>query len=280
MGFTRTAAVTSPIDEQARWWRRAVSAVGVAALMLFACCTLAHGQNYPVVEWINQSGGNAVTSLNGSGSFVTDFKGTDDVMVSLLTGSVNSIYQENFGGPTPGNNPSYVTDFVGSPLNGTGNGVPGVILTLETGFDAERTSLQFDFAQPLTPADRFLIADIDNNEQYQIEAFVQNELVYQSVDLTGWTHESLTGQTGVLPDSRWAIWYPQIGLLDSNAGGNINEPLDALTPDQDIDRITITELRGGGTVVVQFISVPEPTAWVTALLAFSGFLTIPRRMRE
>ena len=84
---------------------------------------------------------------------------------------------------------------------------------------------------------------------------------YQPVSLTGWLHESFSGQTGVVPNASWATWDPAAGTLTSPAhdpGATLNEPLDVLTPDQSVERIVFTKLAGnGGNAIIQIV---EPSA--------------------
>ncbi len=220
----------------------------------------AYAQNIPAVHLINDASQDAKTVLNSGVPFTTDFRGSGDVVITELAGTVNSLYADNYGGSTPGNNPGYLTTFVGATANGTGSGTAGGFSLLETNYGAPYLSLQYDFAQPLTSADRILVADTDNAEQYQVQAYRLVNGAYQAVSLAGWVHESFSGQTGTTPNASWPIWDPTTGTLTSNTGGAghlLNEPLDVLTPDQPVDRIVFTKLDGSdGSAAIQIIEVP------------------------
>ena len=223
--------------------------------------SLACAQNLPAVHLINDSSQDAKTVLNSGAPFTTDFRGSGDVVLKALSGAVNnSLYTDNFGGTTPGNNPGYLTTFVGATASGTGSGTAGGLTLLETNLGGTNLSLQYDFAQPLTSVDRILIADTDNDEQYQVQAYRLVNGAYQAVSLAGWVHESFSGQTSTTPNASSASWDPTTGTLTSNAGGaghNLNEPLDVLTPDQPVDRIVFTKLAGSdGSGEIQIIEVP------------------------
>jgi hypothetical protein len=104
---------------------------------------------------LRQLGGRQVRQLHehipNSDSFTTNFRGSNDVTVTLVSGNGPAAYTEWFGGASSGNNPGYLgylKNFVGSFNDGTGGDGVGVIQTLEmTG--GSTNSLQFDFAQSL-----------------------------------------------------------------------------------------------------------------------------------
>ena len=195
------------------------------------------------IHWINDSNQPIGNVLNG-GPFTTSFRTSNDVTVSELSGFTSGHFVDNFGGPTPGNNPDYVTTFVGSTSNGTGNGTAGQVAFLDMAGTATG-SMQFDFAQPLTPADRLLFVDIDSTEQYHIEAFSLVSSTYVPLSLLGWTYATFSGQTGVAPDSRWPSWDAVNGLLTATSSA-LNEELSVLTPDQLISRLVISKTTGAG----------------------------------
>jgi hypothetical protein len=224
------------------------------------------------VHWINSSGKNAVTELNAGRVFVTDFKGSNDLTVTESFGGVNSIYTDTFTG-SPGNNPAYLSNFLGSSTNGTGNGNPGALSFLESCFCAN--TLQFDFSQPLTAGDRIVIADIDFNEKIQISAFSLVGADYVPVSLAGWLEQSFTGMTGTLPNSTWASWNASNGLFTAGSASNLNEPLNVLVPDQAISRVVFSKFNtpSPASTEIQFIAnagiLPEPS---TILLGGIGGL--------
>ena len=218
---------------------------------------LAYGQNLPVIHWINRSGQRADTVLNSGTLFVTDYKGSNDVTITRLTGSLNSIYSETYGGPTPGNNPSYVTNFIGVATNGTGDGTAGKMSLLETTLAAVDCSFQFDFVIPLTPKDHFLLSDVDAGEKYSLQAYLKAGSTYQLVSLTNWTCQFCSGQTGLLPNGSWPIWDAANGTLTASSSAGLNEPLVILTPDRTIDRVVLNKLPvGSGSLALQFLEEP------------------------
>ena len=250
---------------------QAVVRAGLCTVASVLFGSLACAQTIPAVHLINQSSQNAMAVLNSGAPFTTDFRGTNDVTITPLAGTVNSdVYMDNYGGSTPGNNPSYLTTFVGATANGTGSGAAGGFDLLETNLGGTNLSLQYDFAQPLTSVDRIIVADVDNDEQYQVQAYRLVNGEYEAVSLAGWVHESFSGQTGTTPDATRASWDPATGTLTSNAGGaghNLNEPLDILTPDQPVDRIVFTKLAGSdGSAEIQVVeAIPAlPTVTLTA----------------
>jgi hypothetical protein len=242
-----------------------------------------------VVQLINSSGDNAATTLNSAGTFVTSFLGTNDLTITLLSGSMDANYVDTYPpASADSNNPSYISSFVGSTKKGTGDGSAGAFDLLQ---ETAGASLQFDFSSPLTAKDHFLVADVDTNEEYSMTAYTYSGGVYTPVSLTKWTLNAYTGQMGELPNSEWPTWDPTgggkyTGTFTSNAdGANLDEPLDVLTPNRAIYRIVFTEISGAdGTPGLQFYgtlpkgtaaapfapAAPEPSTWAMALLGFVG----------
>ena len=144
---------------------------------------------------------------------------------------------------------------MGLPANGTGDGSRGHIEFLESSLSAAMT-LQFDFSVPLTPADRLLFTDVDNNEKYGIQAFSAG----QGLNLTGWTYTPYSGEETQLPDTTWPTWAIDNntnGTLTANTTGGLTEPLSVFTPDHTVDRIIITRfLQGSGSSAIQFLNQP------------------------
>jgi hypothetical protein len=212
-------------------------------------------QNFPVAHWINGAGQNAATVLNTNGVFITDFKAHNDLTVTRLTSDSVTLYTDVFGGATPGNNPGYLTNFVGVATNGTGDGVAGDIEDLEMSYDATG-ALQFDFLTPLTPQDRILLIDADGPEQYSLQAELISGLSSNQVSFIGWPTNDFSGTTGVMPNSSWPVWNPAAGTLVSGTSGNLNEELFVLTPARNINRLVITKLTGSGwSTDITFLSL-------------------------
>jgi PEP-CTERM motif len=241
-----------------------------------------------VVQLINGSGQVAANVLNSGSPFVTSFQGTNDVTITLLSGTMDSSFVDHYPpASSTNNNPGYISSFVGSAANGTGDGTAGGFNELQ---ETAGASLQFDFSTPLTSSDRFLVVDVDTTEKYSMSAYTLSGGVYTAVSLTGWTLNNYTGQTGELPNSQWATWDPTgggptTGTFTSNANGaDINEPLQVLTPDQSISRIVFTEITGNGTPGLQFYaaSVPEPSSLLTLAVGLGGvsLACLARRRKE
>jgi hypothetical protein len=238
---------------------------GLAVLCMMGFANIAQGQNLPVAHWINAAGSNVVSVLNANlnlpAAFVTDFKGHNDLKVTRLTADrVTSVYTDAFGGSSPGNNPAYLTNFVGASNNGTGDGTKGHFHNLEMTTNATGT-LQFDFAEPLTSYDRILLTDTDQNEQYSLQAYYIDGVVSNQVSFVGWPATNYSGQTGITPDARWPIWNPAQGTLVSGGtlGTDLNEELFVLTPAQNISRLIITKQSAAVfTTEINFISLQVP----------------------
>ena len=215
-----------------------------AVLVVFATLSSSPVHAVSAVRWINGSNQNASTVMNAGSTFTTSFRTAGDVTATRLSGTMGGLFTDNFGGSTPGNNPSYFTGFVGSSVSGTGDGNLGRVGFFDFGGGAT-SSAQFDFTQPLTSVDRLLFVDADSSEQYHIEAYALVGASYVPLSLTGWTYEVFSGQTGVTPDSRWPTWNATSGLLTAGTLG-LNEELSVLTPDQPVSRLVISKTAGGG----------------------------------
>jgi hypothetical protein len=84
------------------------------ALIAIACAMAGMCQAESVIRWRNRTGQDVITELGNGNEFTTDFKGTNDVKVTKLSGTASAIFFEAFGGSTPGNNPLWVTNFIGN----------------------------------------------------------------------------------------------------------------------------------------------------------------------
>jgi hypothetical protein len=108
-----------------------------------------------------------------------------------------------------------------------------------------------------------MFGDVDTTEEYQVQAYSLVEGTYVQLSLTGWTHSSYSGQTGIMPNANWATWNSSNGTLTAPSGNpQLNSPLDVLTPDQDVDRLVISKLSGvgGGWAFDVVDTVPEPSS--------------------
>jgi hypothetical protein len=233
------------------------------AVLAVAFTNLVQAQNLPVAHWINAAGSNIVSVLNSNlnvtGVFVTDFKGRNDLTVTRLTGnSIASISTNIFGGASPGNNPAWLTHFMGLAANGTGDGMAGDIQSLLMTWDSTG-KLQFDFLYPLTPQDRILFTDVDGSEQYLLQAYLINGSISNQVSFVGWPAINYSGSMGIMPDSRWPIWNPSAGTLVTGATEDLNSELFVLTPAQNINRLVITKLNGTDwATFITFVSLQNP----------------------
>ena len=228
----------------------AVLALGFSNLVL--------AQNIPVVHWINDAGQGAATALNTNGVFVTDFKAHNDLTVTRLTDDGVSLYTDVFGGATPGNNPTYLTNFMGVTNNGTGDGIAGDIEDLDMSDDTTGT-MQFDFLFPLTPQDRILLVDVDGPESYLLQAYLVNGSSTNLVSFVGWNAQDFSGTTGMTPNSQWPVWDPANGTLTSGTSANLDEELFVLTPAQNINRLVISKQSGANwDTCITFLSLSIP----------------------
>lgn len=228
--------------------QKAVMRLLVSCVLMVSAAVACRAET--VIHWTNSASQDGIAVLNANGVFTSNFKGSNDVQVSKPSGPASDIFVETFGGGTPGNNPVWVTNFVGNTAQQTGDGTPGRWGMLEPSSSAG--SFRFDFSIPLGPGDRMLIADVDQSEKYQIKAYTLVGGNYVAAPLGGWGHQAYSGQTGVAPDARWAVWAPADGTLTST-GNSLAEPLDVLAPDQNIDRVEFINFGGGGgTPAIQF----------------------------
>lgn len=250
-------------------------------LTMIAATVQMQAQSLPTIEWKNGSGQGAVATLNSGANFVTDFRGTNDVTITELSGSVNSVYQDNFGGASSGNNPDYLKTFVGNSATNTGDGGAGHVRLLETALTAgaAANSLQFDFLVPLDANSRILIADVDLSEVYTIQAYHYNGTNYVALSLTGWSIQNYTGQTGAAPNINWPTWNSTTGTLTGNSPSPLNEPSVVLTPDQSVDRLVFTKQfqATSGSAGIQIFQVPEPSSSALVLLTCMGVALRRRR---
>jgi len=211
---------------------------------------------------INDSGVDIYTALSTNNVFVTDYKGKNDVKVTLLAGSLAADYIDTFGGADGFGNPSYITNFLGAATNGTGNGVVGSIEDIQT-YDG--LSVQFDFALRLTPEDRLFIIDCDNTEEYQVQVFIKNGASFAAESLVNWSVTNFAGSTKELPTTGFPIWNGSTGVLTSG-GSSLDEPLTVFRPDQPVDRVIIGQIAdSGGTASLQFVTAGPPSLTITLI---------------
>ncbi len=252
-------------------------------------CSNVDAQSVSAIQFVNSSGTDAADALNNQHTFTTSFEGVNDVTITSNDVTLPSLTSDNYGSTGPngaGDNPGYITRFVGNTAEGTGDSTAGVIEELQT---YEDSVLTFNFSIPLNTADRLLIADCDIGESYTIQAFSGST----PLSLTGWVNQTVSGQTGEDSDSEWASWNPtgggaDTGTLTANTSNNLNEPLDVLTPaaGQSVTELIFTQTAAGETTDnagFQILEVPEPTSLaligLAVLLPFLIRYLYPQRFR-
>lgn len=231
-------------------------------------------QNRPVVKLKNGSSQN-VTVVNTATPFVSGFKASSDMTATAISGTSFSRGIEGYSIGGNSTNPSYITSFVGTNTNLTGDGVAGHIDSIIF----SGCTMQFDFAVPLNAFDRLLITDTEYNEQVTIQAYVKNGANYDAVNLLGWIHEAFSGASTSAPTADWSTWNATTGKLTGN-GQFIPEPLDVFTPNQNIDRVVITSASTTGKQAYQFMALPEPAcgfAVIAAAMCMLRSRSNPRR---
>lgn len=238
-------------------------------MIVWASVGVTSAQTIPVIHWINGSN-HAIAITNPGDTFTTNFRGTNDVTVTLLSGNTTGPFIDVYGGATPGNNPSYLTNFVGQASNGTGDGTLGDLNHLGT-TGGSSGALQFDFTQPVTSADRLIFNDIDFNESYMIQAFQKIGTNFVQVSTAGWTNLDYSGHTGITPNSLWPIWNGANGTLTSNTSSGLNSDVNVLIPDASLDRLVVTKTSGAGASTD--FQVAEPSGTARGDMNFDGHVT-------
>ncbi len=209
----------------------------------------------PVIHLVNQANQDLYDALTAKTTFVTDFKGSNDVTITRLAGSVGQDFVDSFGGAYSHGNPAYLTNFLGTLTNGTGDDIVGDIECIQT--DADHfPSLQFDFALGFTPNDRLLVIDCDNSEQYRIQAYVKSGNTYNPVSPTNWGVSDYEGSTQDPNLGSFPVWSPSTGSL-TGSGDALNEPLTIFTPNQTVDRVVVTQTATTGTADIQFVQATQ-----------------------
>ena len=132
------------------------------------------GASTAAINLINSSGQEADTVLNGGGTFTTSFLGTNDVTIQPLVSPPSDDYGIEDGvtfapASASNNNPSYLSSFVGSPLQGTGKGTAGAQWILC--WPAWATQFQMNFTIPIGPSSEIVFGDIDYDEVVTVTAF-------------------------------------------------------------------------------------------------------------
>jgi hypothetical protein len=233
---------------------------------IFGVCLAAFGSpaqsNSPAIHLVNDLGQEMTAVLNGGSPFTTDFKGVNDVTVTKLAGIADPAYLDKFGGIYATNNPDFIVQFIGAKNIGTGDGVAGDILDMQT---SGGLVLQFDFARQFTPGDRLFLVDVDNDERYQVQAYARSGTGYTPVSVAGWTVRNYPGQTQKTPDASWPLWNPTNGVLASQGAG-FNSEIVALAPDQPVDRVVVSQVASGSpgstdyNATFQFVVAGNATA--------------------
>jgi hypothetical protein len=197
------------------------------------------------------------------------------VTITRLAGHVGTDFVDTFGGSYSHGNPAYLTNFMGTLTNGTGDDIVGDIECIQT-YDVNLVTLQFDFALGFTPVDRLLVIDCDNGEQYKIQAFVKNGTSYNAVSLTSWGVQNYEGSTQDPGLSGFPSWNGTTGLLTAQ-GDVLNEPLTIFTPNLTVDRVVITQTASTGAADIQFVHTAAANLGILGIShqATNVLLTIP-----
>lgn len=228
-------------------------------------------QTIPAAQWINASGQNGAQVLNTNGVFVTTFKTPNDLTVQGTNPASDlAVTEDIFGGSNPGNNPAYLTQYIGQSSNGTGDGAAGDVGDLNMTTAAAGT-LQFDFANGLTPNDRILFVDVDGPEEYLLTAYVLSGTNYVQSSTSGWIAQDFSGTTGEDPNSQWPIWNGGAGTLDSGTSADLDEELVILTPTATVNRLVVTKQNGSGwSTDVTFMSLAQALQPIPLSIALAG----------
>ena len=241
------------------------------------------------INMINSSGQEVNTVVKGGGTFTTSFLGTNDVTIQQLLSPPSDDYVVQTGhtyapaSPT-NNNPSYLSSFVGSPLppsgqqeltgqdlQGTGDGSPSSLYSLEGG---PGDKLQINFAIPIGPTSQIILSDVDLAETVTVTAFDGST----PVSLSNWTETAYTGGTGTLPAKAgtdgWATWTVSgtndtTGTLASEQDDQLADPVNVLTPGQSVTELVLSE-AGAGNVEYQVLSPGSSLTGVSGTGTFGG----------
>ena len=251
---------------------------------LFWISASVQAQSIPAIHLANSSGIYASDALNSAHTFTTSFEGVNDVTITANDVPLPGIWTDNYSSTGPGgagDNPSYITGFVGNPAKGTGNGEPGVFEELQT---YNQCALTFNFSIPLDTTNRIMISDIDNGESYSVLAFSGTT----PLPLTGWKNQMFSGETGANASALWASWKPTgggpyTGTFTANTPGALSEPLDILTPaaGQSVTKIIFTQTSGsnaGDTASLQILKAPvaDTGSYTFLMSAISKSATVPQ----
>ena len=255
---------------------------------------------YAAINMVNSTAHEADDVLNQPAAFHTTFLGTGvvgtgDVTIQQTLSTPSDDYELSTGasfqtatasGNPNDNNPTYLTSFVGSPLQGTGDGTPGSMYSLEAGKD---DAFEIQFQNPIGDSSQILIGDVDLQEVVTVQAFDANG---NPVSLDDWTETNLTGEnnsytdtsgtlhTDVSPDSGvWATWSVSsdgyTGTLTSPTADQLDDPINQLTPafGQEIYSLKISE-AGSGQVLYQVINPGSSLTPVAGQGTYGGTATL------
>ncbi len=239
-------------------------------------------------------------------TFTTSFLGTGDVTIPKQTSSsalrlaITSVPDRAVTyapASSSNNNPSYLSGFVGSPLppsgqqeltgqdlEGTGDGSPGSLYSLE---GANGDKLQINFAIPIGPSSQIVLSDVDLAETVTVTAFNGST----PVSLSNWTETAYTGETGALPPSAgtdgWAKWTVTgtnntTGTLASQQDVQLaGHPVNVLTPGpgQNVTELVFSEV-GSGNVEYQVLSPGSTLSAVSGTGTYGGTATLSATLKS
>ncbi len=201
--------------------------------------------------------------------FKTSFLGVNDVTIEQTLSSPSDDYSLATGVvfgkmSASNNNPSYLSSFVGSPEQGTGNGaVEGSMYSL-LAEDGDAFEIKFTIA--IGPTSQILLGDIDEDETVTVSATDNGKAV-------ALTEDAYTGMTPGPPDppgmNSWPTWDPTTGTLTSTGTTNLADDLIGLTPTATVNELTFSETGKGG-VNYQVISPGSSLSAVSGAGTYGG----------
>ena len=164
--------------------------------------------------------------------------------------------------------------------------------SLEAGDNGDEFEIEFNNAVPIGPGSEILIDDIDLGETVTITAFDDGT----PVSLADWTEQDITGEdnsytdpggvtyTDVTPGPAvWANWRVSsdglTGTLTSPTQDQMDEPLNMLTPSQDVTELDFTE-GGTGNVFYQVLSPGSTLSAVSGTGTYGGTATLSATLKS
>jgi len=158
----------------------------------------------------------------------------------------------------------------------------------ESGPQPRTARYQIDFGIPITAGDILLLADFDDREEVQIQAF---NGAYQPIDLSSWTFAYAQGHESS-PYSYPPTWNPNFsgmtGQLIQPVTAIASEPLFLLYPNQAVKRLVLDFTLptagdpdfGIGAYQIEVSLIPEPSSLTCLAIGAVVGLAFARRVRS